>query len=241
MRFLALLFLLLINAAVWGQSVNEDSILYANAVANAKNVYRQYISPSATLYNGPEYVDYTYSLRDTHPFFETDSFKNGSIVYDDVLFEHVQLLYDIVKDEVVINDPFKVYKIQLLDERIKEFSIEAHRFVRLTEDERKSIDAGFYEVLYDGSVTAYKKNQKKLKEETSMIDGLKRYTVESDLFYLKKDGRFYSINSKRNFLSLMKDHKTEIAQYIRKNKLSFKKDKTNTIAKVCNYYDQLRK
>lgn len=241
MRLLALSFILLINMTVLGQSENEDSVLYTKAVSNAKKVYWQYLSPSATLYNGPEYVDYVYSLKDTHPFFETNSLKNGSVLYDGVLFKDVPVMYDIVKDQVVINDPFGVYKITLINERISEFSIETHRFVRLTEDEKNVVSTGFYEVLYDGSVTAYKKNLKKLKEETSMIEGLKRYTVEADLFYLKKDGKFYSISSKSNFLSLMKDHKTEVAQYIRKNKLSFKKDKTSTIAKVCTYYDQLKK
>lgn len=242
MKVSILFFFLPMSLSSFGQAPEADSINYTMAVQNAKAVYWKFISPSSGLFNGPEYVDYSFSIKEGHPFFQTADFRNGSVVYDGVLYENIPIVYDVSKDLVVINDPFKVYKLSLINERVAEFNIEKYHFVRLVNDltTNDAIKTGYYQVLYSGSTIVYEREEKKLKEETSLTEGLKRFIVTGHSYYINKDKKIYSIGSKKSMLSLFKDKKSEIQQYMRKNKLNYKKDRENTLASVAAYYDQLK-
>ena len=58
-------------------------------------------------------------------------------------------------------------------------------------------------------------------------------------YYIKKDGRYYSFQKKKNIFEILADHKKEIQQFAKNNKLSFKNDADNMLVKIAAYYDQL--
>lgn len=177
MRFSFLTAVLFFTFQLSGQTPQADSLNYLSAVKNAKTLYRQFIDPPTGLYNGAEYVDYSYQITEGHPFFESADFNPGSVVYDGILYENVRLLYDIIKEQVVIKDPFEVYKPALINERVNEFTLSDHKFVRLVENDsaNAAINTGFYEVLYSGTTGVYKKQKKKIQENIAFTNGIKRY------------------------------------------------------------------
>ena len=74
------------------------------------------------------------ALQEGHPFFQIANFINGNINLDGMIFRDVPMLYDIVKDQVIIQDFQKVYKINLPADRIQQFFLLGHLFVRVTHD-----------------------------------------------------------------------------------------------------------
>lgn len=228
---------------VWSQTAQADTLNYLNAVKNAKTLYQQFIDPPTGLYNGAEYADYAYQITEGHPFFESADFNSGSVVYDGILYENVRLLYDIVKEEVVIKDPFEIYKIALINERLSEFTLSNHTFVRLVENDSGNavINTGFYEVLYSGTTGVYKKQKKKVQENVAFANGIKRYVVETSNYFILKDHKFYPVNNKRSLLSLFKNKDNEIQQFMRKNKLNMRKNKGIALTKAVAYYDEINK
>jgi hypothetical protein len=223
------------------QSAIGDSALRREAINHAVQQYQQFFTPVLSIYNGPQYVDYMGSLRGGQPFFLSTEFAKGSIVYDNTLYDNIQLKYDLVKNAVVINDLSGTMDIALLNDRISSFKILDHSFVRLAQENVKSplIATGFYEVLYKSSSTVLlKKESKKILEDLNAIDGIKRTIDRNVDYYIERNQKYYRVNSKSAVLNLFKDKEGNIKQFIRQNKLKFNNDIESDLVTVVAYADK---
>ena len=225
----------------FGQTAEIDSITYIKGINNAVAFYQQFIDPPTGLYNGREYADYANSIKDGHPFFMSTNFNSGSIVYDGVLYDNIPLLYDLVKGEIIIK--VGIYKISLINEKVSWFSVLNNKFVRIEENDSNQavISTGFYNILYEGEIILYKKQKKKIQEDVSFSEGIKKYIIESDSYYFKKDSVFYPVNNKGSLLSLLQNKRKEVLQFIRKNKLDLRKHKENAFIRIAAYYDSINR
>ncbi len=249
MRFTGITSILLsiIAAAIFtrpaaAQASDPDTLFYHKAIGNAVSLYWQAAGDQSGLYNGSQYPGYPFEFKDGgHPYFIKEV-TGGSIVYDKLFYPRAKLLFDELAEQVVFED--STHRIQLLRERISKFTIGVSNFVRIEKDSFSSalLNSGFYEVLYAGRVVVLKKEVKKLREEMRYADeGLLRYIDTKQYYYIRKDGVYYSVGSKKAVLSVYKDRKKELQQYIKTSKLNFKQDRDNMLVKVSAYYDQLTK
>ncbi len=67
--------------------------------------------------------------------------------------------------------------------------------------------------------------------------GLQHYVSGTVSYYLKKGGTYYSVNNKRSLLNALKDKKTDIRKFIRKNGIRMKDDPDKALAKIIAWYD----
>lgn len=213
----------------------------SNNINNAISAYHQYLYPETNLYNGSEYVDYAYTINEGIPFFETSQLATGSVVYDSVLYQNVLLLFDEVKELVVIQNAAANGKMQLNNERVTAFSLLNHYFVKLLQDslEGSPIRSGFYDMLYNGRISVYEKQTKKVLETVTELEGVRRRIDEQDAFFVKKDNAFYTVNNKRDVLNILQDKRKEVQQFIKKKKLNVRKAKEISLVKIAAFYDQL--
>ena len=229
---------MLLSYKVLSQTAETDN---ATAIANAISMYHRSLQPETGLYNGVEYIDYAYTIEEGSPFFISAQFLTGSVVYNNMLYEDVPLLYDIIRGEVVISDPSHLHKISLLNERITRFTVSDNSFVRLTKDSSSQpiIATGFYQLLYSGRTRLYKKQTRTIQESMSGSSaGLKRYVEESNNYYLEKNHIFYAVNNKALLLAALKDKQKAVQHFIKKNKLRFTKDKGATLVKAIAFYEE---
>lgn len=219
------------------QSNEADSLSYIHAKQNAISVYHEFMAPETGLFNGSQYISYAQTIQEGIPFFESAEFNKGYVFYSGVLYENIPLQYDLVKGELITIVPSTNYNIRLINDKITEFSLLNHRFVRLIKDSSdKVIKTGFYEVLYDGNTSAYKKQIKNIGEDLSS-GKLRTFVAESKSFYLKKGESYFTITSKGSLLAVLKDRKKDVQDFIRKNKLNVRKDKENALPKIAAFYD----
>jgi hypothetical protein len=219
-----------------------DSIFYQKAIGNVVSLYYQSLGDQSGLYNGTQYGGYPFSFTEGHPFFYTDKPGNGSIVYDGLLYGNVQLQYDELKEVVIMQDAS--HRIQLVNERIAGFTVFSNQFIRLERDSlnRALVATGFYNLLYDGNVSALAKEMKGLREELrSNSEGILRFIDVKRYYYIKKKNEYYPVKSKKSLRGIFADHKKEIQQFIKKNNLSFRKNPDEMLIKVTEYYDRLIK
>lgn len=223
------------------QSLEQDSSFYSASVSNAIQVYHHYLTPESGLYNGSEYAGYPFRFNEGHQFFGANELTKGSIVYNGILFENVPIQIDLITEHVIINCFEGGYRIQLINERISSFNLLNHTFIRIVKDSANSnvINTGFYDQLYEGDITVLKKEKKKIDEEISITAGIIRSVTEDNFYYLKKAGKYYSIKNKNYLVEVLHDKKKDIKQFMRKNKLKFKKDTENMLVQVAHYYDTL--
>ncbi|GAB3861034.1 hypothetical protein GCM10028822_39890 [Hymenobacter terrigena] len=219
--------------------------MVANAVAAAKQQYNASFGHHPQLYNGPEYVDYArrYNERIGHQFFLSPDKQPGSVYYNDHYFSNLQLAYDVVLDQVVLQQPTNPLTLRLANEQVRYFIINDHRFVRLVADSSAggTIATGYYEMLVDGEVQVLARRAKRLREQLNQRL-INAEFVDADRFFLRKGGTYYAVTGKSGVVRLLADHGKEVQQFIRERDLSFGKEQLgSSLAQVAVYYNSLSK
>jgi len=233
-RFVYILLICGLSQHVTAQNA-DDTTLRENAL-NAIGVYYQNLREESPLYNGSEYIEYAYTLQEGHPFFQVVNFINGNVNVDGMIFHDVPMLYDIVKDQLIIQDFQKVYKINLPADRVQQFFLLGHLFVHLNASDQ--VKTGFYDQLYKGKISLFAKREKKILEKYSNIQ-ISKVVISQNVYYIKKDGVYYTIKNKSSLFSALKSKKKEVQQYLKANDIKFKREPERAMIMAVKYYDQL--
>ncbi|MEJ0033464.1 MAG: hypothetical protein WDO15_25405 [Bacteroidota bacterium] len=234
LRHLLFIGFVVANVCSFGQNVKIDSSFIADAKKNVVASYSNSISAQSHLYNGSAYTEYI-SQNEENPYF-IDEWIEGSVVYDEEFHDNVPLLYDISIDRIVVDNQFSIKKVLLVFEKVSDFTIQGHHFVMM---KNTPLQVGYYELAYDGSSKVYVRHRKAL--QSKVVD----YSVvnlfeEKKIYYIYKNGAFYTVRGKRSVVKLLEDKKKELKKFIRDNKLQFGNEKTRDISRLVQYYDQLK-
>lgn len=208
-------------------------------VSHAGDIYNRFNEKQSRLYNGILHIGYAFKIIG-YAYWQKDMQK-GTIVYDELEFTDVPMLYDVYKDQVVIQHSNHFNMLGLISEKVKEFTLANHHFIRLQADSlsRSPIITGFYDELYKGQLTVLVKRVKIIEE--TVKDEVERRFIGQDLFFIKKDEIYHAIKNYKTLLLVLNDKAKEVKQYLRRNRIKFKKDRENAIAKAAAYYDSLKK
>src|SRR5271154_5846993 len=102
----------LVSLMVHGQGPPVDSSFLAKANEKAVEIYTQSIGSQANLYNGVEYRGYAENRSDKgHAYFINNDWADGTIDYDGSRYENVPLMYDLVTDKVILEQPYNLFKL----------------------------------------------------------------------------------------------------------------------------------
>ena len=227
---------LLSTSFVYSQETKSDTSFLARSKKNSIEFYTAFSEDQSRLYNGGDYVLYM-PADEEHPYFESDDWTNGSIVFWGELYENVPLLYDLTIDEP-ITEQNRGNAIRLAGEKVERFIIFGHHFVRLHQDEMNKIADGFYDRLYDGKSKVYAKYSKSYQQTLSGYKVIPRFD-ESKKYYLVKDGIFYSVKTKASLLRVL-NHKQEVKNFMRKNHIQLTANRETAFVRVAEFYDTLK-
>jgi len=217
--------------------VARDSA-YDGSTEKIIDLYYMALGEQAPIYNGNEYIEYALILQEGHPFFKSSLFTNGDIYFDGMLFLGVPMVYDLIKDQVVIRDFHNIYKINLPASKIQQFILSDHVFVRIVHNNFNEINTGFYEQLYKGKVGLFAKREKAIIEKhgSQQIDNV---VVSTNSYYVMKKDIYYKFKNERSLLKILNDKKKEIQQYFKKNRIRYKDDPERSMVMAIEYYNRL--
>jgi hypothetical protein len=215
----------------------RDSLYYGNT-EKIIGLYYMALGEQAPIYNGTEYIEYAFTLEEGHPFFKSSAFTNGDIYFDGMLFLGVPMLYDLIKDQVVIRNFHNLYKINLPADKIQQFILSEHVFVRIVRNNFNGMNTGFYEQLYKGKIGLFAKREKEIVEKrgTQQIDNV---VISTNAYYVMKKDIYYKFKNERSLLKILNDKKKEIQQYLKKNRVRYKDDPERSMIMVIEYYNRL--
>jgi hypothetical protein len=217
-------------------TAQTDTLIKDKAVSKAQQVYFNGIADQAAKFNGSQYQGYLVSFQDGHPYFKFDYLSKGSITYDGLIFENLNLLYDEVLDCVVFQD--NTHRIQLVNERLSEFSIEGYNFERLVKkDNSPLINTGFYQVLSKGKINLYKKETKRIIDKITNTNELTVLFEVHQYYYILQGDQFYPINRKKDLIKHFSVSDPKFIKWIKSTDLNFRKDKERSLTKVIDYYN----
>lgn len=190
----------------------------------------------ARLNNGREYIPASSNIKG-HPFFETNIWAPGNVVYDGAAFNKVNMLYDLSKDELVILNYALPNGLSLVRQKVKQFEFLSHRFIYLAADSFQSpMKEGFYDVLYSGKLTVLAKRKKTVRLSSSTNTDAN--FIADNLYYLVKEGVIFPVHSQSSVMKLLKDKKAGIQQSLRKSNIVYRKDPEGAMVAMAAYYDQ---
>jgi hypothetical protein len=212
----------------------NDSIPVSSEVA--VSYYYKFTDQRSRLYNGKQFITYNPAMEG-HAYFMDADMHRGSVVYDGLFFDSVNLQYDLVKDEVVIQHFDAFFKIVLIGDKLKAFNLNGHHYKRLVRDtiNKLPVSTGFYDFLYDGKIKFIAKRTKNIEE--IVTDKVVQKIVEKNFYYVIRDNVYYQVRSYKSLLSIFKDRSREIRQDLRKQKLKFRKNREALILRAVTFYD----
>jgi hypothetical protein len=224
------------NPGILAQS--KDSVLSSLQKKKAISVYYQSLQQQSGLYNGSEYVPYVDMLKEGHPYFDTSKMVNGSVYYDGMSYTNVPMLYDIVRDELIILHFNKVFFLQLIKSKTESFEILEHSFVHLGRDSTKKegVRDGFYDLLYNGKIKLYAKREKVIQETIPNMTIERKIYSKNRYFIFKKD-HYTEVYGKKSLLNFFDDKKTMLKQSLKKQKIKFRKQRERAITAIVEQYD----
>ncbi|HTE00488.1 MAG TPA: hypothetical protein VK668_14440 [Mucilaginibacter sp.] len=226
---------------LFAQAQQSDSTYLQNSLTQTITSFDKAIDQQSRLYNGHEYQGYDRVIKSNALYpLDATTWEAGEVNYDGLNYKNVPMMYDIYKDVVVVLLYNKFSKYTLLNERVHDFTLSDHHFVRVEVDSliNPGLSTGFYDQLYGGKVEVLAKRTKTIQTST-VLTTLETYFVEKHSYYLKKGNTYYSVGSQRSFLNALKDKKKQLQQYIRDNNIRFSDDPEASMARLAAYYDHL--
>lgn len=228
--------LLFVAISAEGQQLKLDTAFLSAAKNNQVTIYEGSILGQTRLNNGSAYRDYL-SRDEEHPYFGVDDWTYGTIVYDDQRYDNVALFYDLLKDKVIAEHSLNGAKLELINNKVKQFTMGGHTFVRLKSDESKGIsEEGFYDLLYDGKTKVYVRRKKELQQRLEATEIIATFDVKNRIFILK-DGMYIPVKNKNSLLDVFKDKKQDVRAFMNKSGKKFKSDREGATVAVARFYD----
>jgi len=216
----------------------KDSLLLKNGKASAFKVYEMGIGSQAGKYNGSQAPSYKPAVIEKNPYYLAAAFKEGSIDYENMHYDHVQLMYDEVADIVLLSD--STHQIQLIKEKLKSFTIGTDKFINIWVDSNMTnlYASGYYQALAEGPISLLKKEVKKIRERIVGTEIVYQIDVTTD-YYVKEKQNLYLIDGKKAIIKMLNNKSQELRKYINAEHLNYNKDKETMLIKVVNYYNLL--
>ena len=207
----------------------------------AINTYKRLMNHSYDLINGREYIPY-HRLHQSNPFFKSSTNASGTLYFNGRTYNNFKILYDIYKDELVVNYlNFEGHlKLICLNKHcIDSFEIKVDdittRFQIISFSPDSHMKNGFYEVPYFGKTKLLIRHMKSL----SQLDGQDIYTY-SIFRYLYFNGGYYRITTLSKFCKLFGDKKSILRKYIMSfHLISFRKISDSDLIQILRYYESI--
>lgn len=192
--------------------------------------------PDSRLYNGHEYIRNGINAKG-FPFFLDDRLQPGTLVYDGIFYKDIPLQYDLVLDELIIQDYTGKTLISLIPEKVNSFHIGTHIFRYLPGT--PSVKTGFYEELCSGrdSINLFARREKRLVYPSNTEESA-RYVLHNT-YFLRIGNTYSQVDYESSLLAAMRDKKAVVKKYIHDNNIRFNKDFENALIQTTLYYCKL--
>lgn len=153
-------------------------------------------------------------------------------------FDDQVISYDIYNDEIVI-PTHRGSVVKLNKEMVDSFAIifqnKRYRFLN-TYDSFPGVK-GYVNVLYSGRISLYVKYKKEI--ESLAVDDKYDLFFQTSKIYVLKDGSVHQISGKNDMLKLLQNYKSQIKDFMKKNRIKISRKIPESFIPVIRYYDSL--
>lgn len=172
---------------------------------------------NSDLFNGLVYTNkYTRTLNNTSQFLDSN-YMDGTVFYDNNLYEKVKLKYDVVSSSVLVKTNLNL-EFHLINDKIEYFSIGKRKFKKYVEKVNNlTSETRFYEEIeFNPNNFLYIKHTKTIKE--NLESGIVKYLFYDDKFYFfSNSNQIFPITNKKSVIEIFPEKKKQIQEFYYEN------------------------
>jgi hypothetical protein len=178
-------------------------------------VIKDTIDAHSLLFHGVEYIKDLSNIKG-NPLFPSDKYR-GSVKYHGNWYRDIEIAYDCEDELVIIRDMHDLLRLQLINEKLEEFFIDSHHFVKANLDEE---GYKFYELIFNGKRSFLVKWTKAKSVDAKSEDSY----VMQRTFWIKDRDQLLNITQKNEVFLLSGKHKGEVKRAVGKLNIKYKKE-----------------
>lgn len=243
MRIFTICFFLvyLIAGSGYGQNIALQPAVPANVPEYPLSLYRKATKDVQNLYNGRLYYIYD-SREEEHQFFIDRKYEKGAVFYDGQRYDSIPMMYDIVRDELVIKHINGFEPILLQSPKVTFFTIYDHNYLNLKSGKDISSDmpTGFYDLIYNGKTKAIARRIKQRQEKINERKVIALFP-QKNFYYIYSSGKYNGVHTRKSVTRLFPGQKAELRKALREQNIKFRKDRERAIVTMVARYDELTK
>ncbi len=194
--------------------------------------------PDYKLLNGRQYIHL--NSGNSHPYFNTDRYRPGSLLLNGESYDNVTINYDIFDQQLILQYPSNSDQdLQVVLNRalIDHFQIDGLTFRLMSFPETGSL---FFQVLSSGDVSCFLLWKKTLSRSTVSGNTSYKYSKQSREVYLQREGRLYIVRSRSSFTSIYDEaYRKEIKSFLRREKIRFRNASDEKLGELMNFCIEL--
>ena len=191
------------------------------------------------LYNGRVWWNQHIQVRG-HAFYLTSDFVSGNVILKGKLYNDLQIKYDIFSDEIILFvNPMTI--IFLNKEMVDSFNMSYENVVYTVRNFRSdsaSLINGYANVLYEGPSAFYVKFLKRI--DPLAVEGKYDRFYQTHRMYIMKDSNLIPFSGRKGLYKIMEDHKKELKEFVKENRLRKMKNDPFTFIPLIRYYDSIQ-
>jgi hypothetical protein len=218
------------------QNALPDSSVHPKAEGQVISDFNQAIGEQSEFYNGRRYYLLPQAFKGSPYFLASVSFEPAVINYNNIWYKNVPLLYDAYTDLMVSSLGNVLYSFR--KEKLHDIYLAGHHFIFLDSLKSLNLSAGYYDQLYSGSAEVIVKRSRTVVKRTNGQSIETLYEDKNEI-YIKRGGAYFPVSSKHSVLKVFKDKVAQLKEYLSSNKIPYRKDRENSVAKLAAYYDKI--
>jgi hypothetical protein len=205
-----------------------------------KEVFDYLNGPDYNLLNGRQYD--RLNSGTSHPFFNTDRYRAGTVVLNGETYDSILINYDIYDQQVILQVPGWISdlnnKVVLNRERIDHFQIDGKKFRKMSSP---GTGTSFFQVMSSGGISCYLLWTKKLYRSSTASNARIRYLKQSREIYLQREDRLFRIKNRASFAGFFDEaYRKEIKEFLRREKISFRDASDEQLGELMSFCIELK-
>jgi hypothetical protein len=175
-----------------------------------------------------------------NPYFSENEKTLADLFIARRLFPNVQVYFNIVKDELVMQIPHGNYMkvfITLPAHLVDSFKIDHHLFIssRNLPGERNE---NYFEEIYKGKQLYLRHFEKHFVENYTPLNPYGFYSSPSSILYIAEGENWTACNNRRTFLKYFNTSKQSLRRFMRQHHIHFKKASDTQLKALCEFADK---
>jgi len=200
--------------------------------------YMKSAKSQSALYYGIQQEPYPRTTN--HPYLKDMLFAKGSLSYNNILYPEVLLKFDLYRNELITTSP-GYRDIVLFPESVDFAELHGQHITYFRSDSLPgSPSTGYYFLLHSGKCRVLEKQTALLTSYSDSRATLnEQHFVFRTIFYLYKDGVYYTIRNKNSLLKVLNPYRKELKRYISSQRLNYRQYPDVFIFLTVNEYEKL--